>query len=79
MFRFFERLLEPTEPPPDIPPPVLDEPHALARFYWHFVRQARGWTLEELFRAEEPNRQRTHVRHQNKAMATWFQEVRRPA
>src|SRR3954453_6532134 len=42
MFRFFERLLEPTEPPPDIPPPVLDEPHALARFYWHFVRQIPG-------------------------------------
>src|SRR5437868_9299842 len=42
MFRFFEHLLEPTEPPPDIPPPVLDEPHALARFYWHFVRQIPG-------------------------------------
>src|SRR5437764_13044443 len=42
MFRFFERLLEPTEPPPDLPPPVLDEPHALARFYWHFVRQIPG-------------------------------------
>jgi len=42
MFRFFESLLEPTGPPPDRPPPVLDGPHALVRFYWHFVRQIPG-------------------------------------
>src|SRR3954451_14339530 len=42
MFRFFERLLEPTEPPPEAPPPVLDGPNALLRFYWHFVRQIPG-------------------------------------
>src|SRR5437763_666092 len=42
MFRFFERLLEPTEPPPDAPPPELGAPHALLRFYWHFVRQIPG-------------------------------------
>ena len=42
MFRFFERLLEPTEPPPELPPPELGEPHALVRFYWHFVRQIPG-------------------------------------
>jgi ATP-binding cassette, subfamily B, multidrug efflux pump len=39
MLRFFERLLEPTGPPPEVTPPTLDEPHALLRFYWHFVRQ----------------------------------------
>jgi ATP-binding cassette, subfamily B, multidrug efflux pump len=39
MFRFFERLLEPTERPADAPPPTLDSRHALLRFYWHFVRQ----------------------------------------
>ncbi|MBV9859277.1 MAG: ABC transporter ATP-binding protein [Alphaproteobacteria bacterium] len=42
MLRFFERLLEPTELPPDRPPPVVDSPRALVRFYWHFVRQAPG-------------------------------------
>ena len=42
MLRFFERLLEPTGPPPDAPPPVLGESHALIRFYWHFVRQIPG-------------------------------------
>ena len=39
MFRFFEHLVEPTETPPDTPPPELGSPHALVRFYWHFVRQ----------------------------------------
>jgi ATP-binding cassette subfamily B multidrug efflux pump len=39
MLRFLERLLEPTAPPPDAPPPVLGEHSALIRFYWHFVRQ----------------------------------------
>ncbi len=39
MFSFFEQLIEPTDKPPDAPPPVLGSPHALARFYWHFVRQ----------------------------------------
>src|SRR5579872_409866 len=39
MFRFFEHLVEPTEKPPDTPPPELGSPHALLRFYWHFVRQ----------------------------------------
>jgi ATP-binding cassette subfamily B multidrug efflux pump len=42
MFRFFEHLLEPTEKPPDAPPPALDSPHALVRFYWHFMRQVPG-------------------------------------
>ena len=43
MLRFFERLLEPTGPPPDAPPPVLGDGPALAgRFYWHFVRQIPG-------------------------------------
>jgi ATP-binding cassette subfamily B multidrug efflux pump len=42
MFQFFERLIEPTEKPPDTPPPELGSPHALVRFYWHFVRQVPG-------------------------------------
>ena len=42
MLRFFERLLEPTGPPPAAPPPTLDERHALVRFYWHFIRQIPG-------------------------------------
>src|ERR1051325_3752454 len=42
MFRFFEQLLEPTEPPPELPPPDLGAPNALIRFYWHFVRQIPG-------------------------------------
>src|ERR1700694_2367475 len=42
MFRFFERLIEPTEKPPETPPPELGSPHALVRFYWHFVRQVPG-------------------------------------
>src|ERR1700675_554191 len=45
MLKFFERLLEPTEPPPDAPPPTLDMPHAMLRFYWHFVRQIPGAIL----------------------------------
>ena len=39
MFRFFEHLLEPTEKPPEASPPELGSPHALIRFYWHFMRQ----------------------------------------
>jgi ATP-binding cassette subfamily B multidrug efflux pump len=42
MFRFFETRLQPTAIDPDRPPPTVDEPHAMARFYWHFVRQAPG-------------------------------------
>src|SRR5216684_3088691 len=42
MLKFFERRLEPTAPLPDAPPPTLDGPHALVRFYWHFVRQVPG-------------------------------------
>jgi len=42
MLRFFERLLEPTGPPPDAPPPVLGDRQALIGFYWHFVRQIPG-------------------------------------
>jgi len=45
MLRFFERRLEATGPPPDMPPPVLDSPNALLRFYWHFVRQIPGPVL----------------------------------
>src|SRR6266849_3897587 len=37
LFRFFERLLEPTALPPEAPPPAR-----LAAFYWHYARQARG-------------------------------------
>ncbi|MFZ5791260.1 MAG: ABC transporter ATP-binding protein [Pseudomonadota bacterium] len=37
LFRFFERLLEPTALPADAPPPA-----GLAAFYWHYARQARG-------------------------------------
>ncbi|HEV2336915.1 MAG TPA: ABC transporter ATP-binding protein [Stellaceae bacterium] len=39
MLKFFERRLEPTGPLPDAPPPTLHSPHAVLRFYWHFVRQ----------------------------------------
>src|SRR5271163_2556626 len=42
MFRFFEHLLEPTQRPPEAPPPELGSPRALIRFYWHFVRQVPG-------------------------------------
>ena len=48
MFRFFENLLEPTEKPPDTPPPELGSSRALGRFYWHFVRQVPG-LLSALF------------------------------
>src|SRR5579862_5017632 len=48
MFRFFEHLLDPTEKPPDTPPPELGSPRALGRFYWHFVRQIPG-LLSALF------------------------------
>lgn len=37
VFRYFEHLLQPTGPSPDVPPPPR-----LAGFYWHFVRQTRG-------------------------------------
>jgi ATP-binding cassette, subfamily B, multidrug efflux pump len=42
MFRFFERLIEPTDKPSETPPPELGSAYALARFYWHFVRQIPG-------------------------------------
>jgi ATP-binding cassette, subfamily B, multidrug efflux pump len=42
MFRFFEAILQPTEVDPDRPPPTMDQPHPLASFYWHFVRQTPG-------------------------------------
>src|SRR5919108_5465059 len=45
MLRFFERRLEPTRSSPEDPPPVLGSPHALPRFYWHFVRQIPGPVL----------------------------------
>src|SRR5207237_10525396 len=45
MLRFFERRLEPTGRSPEEPPPVLGTPHALLRFYWHFVRQIPGPVL----------------------------------
>ena len=38
MFRFFERLIEPTDKPPETPPPALGSPHALVRFYWQIGR-----------------------------------------
>jgi len=37
MFAFFERLVPPTQTPPETPPPK-----ALLAFYWHFARQAKG-------------------------------------
>ena len=39
MFRLIEQILQPTALPPDNPPPPVDSPHALPKFYWHFVRQ----------------------------------------
>ena len=36
MFRWFERLLTPTAPPPPGEPPA-----SLGAFYWHFLRQSR--------------------------------------
>ena len=42
MFRFFESLIQPTRISPEAAPPLLDEPWALMRFYWHFVRQVRA-------------------------------------
>lgn len=41
IFAPFERLLHPTEIPPEAPPPTLNSPWALGRFYWHYARQAR--------------------------------------
>src|SRR5262245_50232281 len=37
MFRLFERVLNPTEPPAQSEPPAR-----LIAFYWHFARQAKG-------------------------------------
>jgi ATP-binding cassette subfamily B multidrug efflux pump len=45
MLKFFESRLEPTKPMPDAAPPVLEEPRAMLRFYWHFVRQIPGPVL----------------------------------
>ena len=42
MFRAFERLLQPTDLPPEAAPPPLTARWALARFYWHYARQARA-------------------------------------
>ena len=41
MFRRFEGLLRPTDVVPGDPPPHLDTPWALIRFYWHFIHQVR--------------------------------------
>ena len=43
LFRFFERLLEPTAQAPEAPPPT-----GLLAFYWHYVRQA-GFLIVVLF------------------------------
>ena len=50
MFTFFERILRPTDLPPDRPPPEVDSARALPRFYWHFVGQA-PWLVAALFAA----------------------------
>jgi ATP-binding cassette subfamily B multidrug efflux pump len=50
MFRFFESLLSPTALPPDAPPPAVDSPRALSKFYWHFVGQT-PWLVVALFAA----------------------------
>ncbi len=42
MFAFFEKLLRPTDVPPERPPPVLAGRRGLLRFYLHFMDQARG-------------------------------------
>ena len=42
MFSWFENLLRPTAMAPGSPPPALGSRWGLMRFYWHFVRQARG-------------------------------------
>jgi ATP-binding cassette, subfamily B, multidrug efflux pump len=44
-FRFFERLLEPTGPVPQVPPTS-----GLPAFYWHYARQAR-WLIVAMFAA----------------------------
>jgi ATP-binding cassette subfamily B multidrug efflux pump len=49
MFRWFETRLHPTASPPGEPPTGSDS-WALARFYWHFARQAR-FLLAGLFGA----------------------------
>jgi ATP-binding cassette subfamily B multidrug efflux pump len=49
MFRWFENRLRPTDIPPSEPPTGSDA-WALARFYWHFARQAR-FLLAGLFAA----------------------------
>ncbi len=45
MLRFFESFLEPTGPRPDAPPPTLDSPNAVWRFYRHFITQIPGPVL----------------------------------
>jgi ATP-binding cassette subfamily B multidrug efflux pump len=50
MFRPFETILRPTQIPPEAAPPSLAAPRALARFYWHYARQAR-WLIAALFAA----------------------------
>jgi ATP-binding cassette subfamily B multidrug efflux pump len=42
LFLPFERILRPTEIPPEAPPPPLASPRSLLYFYWHYARQARG-------------------------------------
>jgi ATP-binding cassette subfamily B multidrug efflux pump len=48
MFAIFERLLRPTDVPPDRAPPVLAGRRGLLRFYLHFIGQVR-WLLALLF------------------------------
>ena len=45
LFGYFERLLEPTAPLPQVPPVS-----GLPAFYWHFARQAR-WLIVAMFGA----------------------------
>ena len=43
LFRWFEHMLEPTVPHPQVPPVA-----GVGKFYWHYARQAR-WLIVAMF------------------------------